>query len=148
MLSVVHPNLVVRHNLHTASSSSTTPTDFKKASELLCKATIECIVKERFGSKTKYLRVFRLLLEKKLLDQKQVSDKAMVPNKEAKEILYDLLAEKFVSLQVSALQLNSLHIFQADVLCRVFRRYQRLQIMLLPGPSICSQCNFSQWPLW
>ncbi len=75
--------------------------DFKKASEMLCKATIECIVKETFGSKMKYFRVFRLLLEKKLLDQKQVSDMAMVPSKEAKEILYALLAEKFVSLQVS-----------------------------------------------
>ena len=72
--------------------------DFKNCSELLCQAAIECIVKERFGSKA--LRVFRLLLLKKMLEQKQVPEKAMVPSKEAKEILYTLLAERFVSLQV------------------------------------------------
>ena len=44
--------------------------------------------------------MFRLLLLKKMLEQKQVPEKAMVPSKEAKEILYTLLAERFVSLQV------------------------------------------------
>ena len=55
-------------------------------------------MRERFGSKA--FRVFRLLLLKRLLDQKQVSDMAMVPSKEAKELLYTLLAERFVTLQV------------------------------------------------
>lgn len=73
--------------------------DFEQCSETLCQAAIECVVKERFGSKA--FRVFRLLLLKRMLDQKQVSDMAMIPSKEAKEILYTLLAENFVSLQVS-----------------------------------------------
>lgn len=73
--------------------------DFKQCSENLCRATLECVVRERFGSKA--LRVFRLLLMKKMLDQKQVTDMAMIPSKEAKELLYTLLAENFVSLQVS-----------------------------------------------
>ena len=73
--------------------------DFKKCSEELCQATIECVVRERFGSKA--LRVFRLLLIKKMLDQKQVADLAMIPSKEAKELLYTLLAENFVTLQVN-----------------------------------------------
>lgn len=72
--------------------------DFKRSSEILCRAAIECVVKERFGAKA--FRVFRLLLLKKMLEQKQVADFAMIPSKEAKEILYTLLAEKFVSLQV------------------------------------------------
>lgn len=55
-------------------------------------------MRERFGSKA--FRVFRLLLMKKMLEQKQVSDMAMIPAKEAKEILYTLLTEGFVSLQV------------------------------------------------
>lgn len=71
--------------------------DFKQITELLCRATLESVVRERFGSKP--LRIFRLLLLKQLLEQKQVSDMALVPNKEAKEILYSLLAENFVSLQ-------------------------------------------------
>ncbi len=59
---------------------------------------MECIVRERFGSKA--FRVFRLLLLKTMLDQKQVADMVMMPSKEAKEILYTLLAENFVNLQV------------------------------------------------
>lgn len=72
--------------------------DFKKCSEVLCRTAIECIVRERFGSKA--FRVFRLLLMKRMLEQKQVSDMAMIPSKEAKEILYTLLAENYISLQV------------------------------------------------
>lgn len=71
--------------------------DLHGASEVLCQAAIECVVKERFGSKS--LRIFRLLLLKTMLEQKQVADVAMIPGKEAKELLYTLLAESFVSLQ-------------------------------------------------
>ena len=56
-------------------------------------------MKERFGSKS--LRIFRLILLKTMLEQKQVADVAMIPGKEAKELLYTLLAEGFVSLQVA-----------------------------------------------
>ena len=38
---------------------------------------------------------------KKVLEQKQVVDMAMIPSKEARELLYSLLAENFISLQVS-----------------------------------------------
>ncbi|XP_064390213.1 DNA-directed RNA polymerase III subunit RPC3-like isoform X2 [Halichondria panicea] len=71
--------------------------DYKRASELLCQATIEAIVRERFGAKAH--RIFRLLITKKMLEQLQVAEMAMLPSKEAKEILYTLLAESFVSLQ-------------------------------------------------
>ena len=71
--------------------------DFHHVSELLCKTTIESVVRERFGSKC--FRVFRLLLLKKVLEQKQVADMAMIPSREAKEMLYSLLAESFVTLQ-------------------------------------------------
>ena len=43
--------------------------------------------------------MFRLLLLKKTLEQKQVAELAMVPSKEAKELLYSLLAENYVTLQ-------------------------------------------------
>ena len=76
------------------SSSS----DYKKSSERMCQAVLESVVRERFGSKP--LRLFRLLLLKKHLEQKQISDTALIPNKESKEMLYSLLAENFVSLQV------------------------------------------------
>ena len=67
----------------------------------MAQACIESIVKERYGSKP--FRVFRLLMMKKLLEQKQVSDMALIPQKEAKEMLYSLLAENFISLQVGYL---------------------------------------------
>ena len=80
------------------SSLTTHLLDFRHTAELVCKATMESIVRERFGSKC--FRVFRLLLLKKVLEQKQVADQAMIPSREARDMLYSLLAENFVSLQV------------------------------------------------
>ncbi|NWZ57216.1 RPC3 polymerase, partial [Haliaeetus albicilla] len=51
----------------------------------------------RFGSRC--ARIFRLLLRKKHLEQKQVEDFAMIPAKEAKDMLYKMLSENVVSLQ-------------------------------------------------
>ncbi|NXU07734.1 RPC3 polymerase, partial [Buphagus erythrorhynchus] len=51
----------------------------------------------RFGSRC--ARIFRLLLRKKHLEQKQVEDFAMIPAKEAKDMLYQMLSENLVSLQ-------------------------------------------------
>ncbi|NXH30414.1 RPC3 polymerase, partial [Myiagra hebetior] len=52
---------------------------------------------ETFGSRC--ARIFRLLLRKKHLEQKQVEDFAMIPAKEAKDMLYRMLSENLVSLQ-------------------------------------------------
>ncbi|CAI8030543.1 DNA-directed RNA polymerase III subunit RPC3 [Geodia barretti] len=71
--------------------------DYQQCAQGLCQATVEGIVRERFSSKC--LRVFRLLLVKRVLEQKQVVDMAMIPSKEARELLYSLLAENFISLQ-------------------------------------------------
>uniref|UniRef100_A0A8C3BNX9 DNA-directed RNA polymerase III subunit RPC3 n=1 Tax=Cairina moschata TaxID=8855 RepID=A0A8C3BNX9_CAIMO len=68
-----------------------------KALTSLATATLESIVEERFGSRC--ARIFRLLLRKKHLEQKQVEDFAMIPAKEAKEMLYRMLSENFVALQ-------------------------------------------------
>ncbi|XP_053906867.1 DNA-directed RNA polymerase III subunit RPC3 [Cuculus canorus] len=68
-----------------------------KALAALATATLESIVEERFGSRC--ARIFRLLLRKKHLEQKQVEDFAMIPAKEAKDMLYKMLSENFVSLQ-------------------------------------------------
>ena len=65
--------------------------------DILCEQTIESVVRERFGSRS--LRVFRLLLAKKHLEQKQVGELAMIPAKESKELLYKLFVESFVSVQ-------------------------------------------------
>ncbi|XP_035664113.1 DNA-directed RNA polymerase III subunit RPC3-like isoform X1 [Branchiostoma floridae] len=71
--------------------------NMQKALETLCKASIESVVQERFGSKCS--RIFRLLLMKRHLEQKQVEDMAMIPAKEAKELLYKLFSENFVTMQ-------------------------------------------------
>ena len=82
-----------------SSLSSPFHSGYRHSSELICRAAIESIIKERFGSKC--FRVFRLLLMKKMLEQKQVAEMAMIPSKEAKELLYVLMAENYVTLQVS-----------------------------------------------
>ena len=79
--------------------------DFGHLGDVLCRSTIESVVRERFGNKC--LRVFRLLLLKKTLEQKQVADQAMIPSKEAKELLYSLVAENYVTVQVGCLELAS-----------------------------------------
>uniref|UniRef100_A0AAQ4RDL5 DNA-directed RNA polymerase III subunit RPC3 n=2 Tax=Gasterosteus aculeatus aculeatus TaxID=481459 RepID=A0AAQ4RDL5_GASAC len=63
----------------------------------LARATLESVVQERFGSRS--ARIFRLLLRKRHLEQKQVEDFAMIPAKEAKDMLYTLLAQNLVQLQ-------------------------------------------------
>uniref|UniRef100_A0A6I8QJ02 DNA-directed RNA polymerase III subunit RPC3 n=1 Tax=Xenopus tropicalis TaxID=8364 RepID=A0A6I8QJ02_XENTR len=68
-----------------------------KAVASLATATLESLVQERFGSRC--ARIFRLLLRKRHLEQKQVEDFAMVPAKEAKEMLYKMLSQNLVSLQ-------------------------------------------------
>ncbi|NXO66961.1 RPC3 polymerase, partial [Phainopepla nitens] len=55
------------------------------------------LLPHRFGSRC--ARIFRLLLRKKHLEQKQVEDFAMIPAKEAKDMLYRMLSENLVSLQ-------------------------------------------------
>ncbi|KAF7649519.1 hypothetical protein LDENG_00140160 [Lucifuga dentata] len=63
----------------------------------LARATLESVVQERFGSRS--ARIFRLLLRKRHLEQKQVEDFAMIPAKEAKDMLYTLLSHNLVQLQ-------------------------------------------------
>ena len=45
--------------------------DLEQASRVICTANIESVVQERFGSKS--FRIFKTLLKKKFLEQKQVS---------------------------------------------------------------------------
>uniref|UniRef100_A0A8C4GQG4 DNA-directed RNA polymerase III subunit RPC3 n=1 Tax=Dicentrarchus labrax TaxID=13489 RepID=A0A8C4GQG4_DICLA len=68
-----------------------------KALANLARATLESVVQERFGSRS--ARIFRLLLRKRHLEQKQVEDFAMIPAKEAKDMLYTLLSQNLVQLQ-------------------------------------------------
>ncbi|NWV42184.1 RPC3 polymerase, partial [Grantiella picta] len=55
------------------------------------------VLPHRFGSRC--ARIFRLLLRKKHLEQKQVEDFAMILAKEAKDMLHRMLSENLVSLQ-------------------------------------------------
>lgn len=50
--------------------------------------------------------MFRLLVDKKQLEQKQVADYAMVPIRDARELLYRMLRAGYLSLQARH---NSLH---------------------------------------
>ncbi|RWS04034.1 DNA-directed RNA polymerase III subunit RPC3-like protein [Dinothrombium tinctorium] len=66
---------------------------FKTIDKLL-HFTITSIVESQFGSKT--CRIFRLVLTKKYLQQKQIEDTAMIPSKDCKELLYLLFKEGFL----------------------------------------------------
>ncbi|XP_066464811.1 DNA-directed RNA polymerase III subunit RPC3 isoform X2 [Eleutherodactylus coqui] len=68
-----------------------------KAVATLATSNLESIVQERFGSRC--ARIFRLLLRKRHLEQKQVEDFAMIPAKEAKDMLYKMLSVNLVTLQ-------------------------------------------------
>ncbi|XP_004397368.1 PREDICTED: DNA-directed RNA polymerase III subunit RPC3-like [Odobenus rosmarus divergens] len=68
-----------------------------KALGSLATATLESVIQERFGSRC--ARIIRLVLQKKHLEQKQVEDFAMIPAKEAKDMLYKMLSGNFISLQ-------------------------------------------------
>jgi DNA-directed RNA polymerase III subunit RPC3 len=58
---------------------------------------IDAVVRERFGDEA--CRVFRLLLLKRQLEQKQVADSAMLPVKETRELLYRMFKEEYLELQ-------------------------------------------------
>uniref|UniRef100_A0A4W5R5M5 DNA-directed RNA polymerase III subunit RPC3 n=1 Tax=Hucho hucho TaxID=62062 RepID=A0A4W5R5M5_9TELE len=73
--------------------------NLQRALANLARATLESVVQERFGSRS--ARIFRLLLRKRHLEQKQVEDFSMIPAKEAKDMLYTLLSENLVQLQVT-----------------------------------------------
>ena len=72
--------------------------EYKTAAELLCMALLELVIRERFDSK--HLRLFRLLVLKKYLEQKEIISMALISHKEANKMLYSLLAEQYVTLQV------------------------------------------------
>jgi len=57
----------------------------------------ESIIQDKLGYLG--LRIFKLLLIKKRLDQKQISELCMVPLKETLECLYGLLRLNYVQLQ-------------------------------------------------
>uniref|UniRef100_A0A0B7B400 DNA-directed RNA polymerase III subunit RPC3 n=1 Tax=Arion vulgaris TaxID=1028688 RepID=A0A0B7B400_9EUPU len=70
--------------------------NFMRAMKAICVSQIETIVLERFGSKG--LRMFRVLLAEKQVEHKQVDERAMLPPKEAKEILFKMFNENFVTM--------------------------------------------------
>ena len=58
---------------------------------------VEAVVRERFGGPA--CRIFRLLLLKRNLEQKQIAEMAMIPVKDTRELLYKLLKAEYVQIQ-------------------------------------------------
>uniref|UniRef100_A0A7N8WLN2 DNA-directed RNA polymerase III subunit RPC3 n=1 Tax=Mastacembelus armatus TaxID=205130 RepID=A0A7N8WLN2_9TELE len=111
-----------------------------KALSNLARATLESVVQERFGSRS--ARIFRLLLRKRHLEQKQVEDFAMIPAKEAKDMLYTLLSQNLVhtpdSLQVDLMatalltvaNLIERRLFETKESKRLLEKSQRIEAIL------------------
>ncbi|KAK3740110.1 hypothetical protein QZH41_012346 [Actinostola sp. cb2023] len=79
------------------SGGGTYAIDIKKCILTLCQHTIQSIIQEKYGSNA--VRVCRLLLRKDHLEQKQIGELAMIPSKDAKELLYKLFSENVISMQ-------------------------------------------------
>ncbi|XP_037303567.1 uncharacterized protein LOC115449680 isoform X2 [Manduca sexta] len=67
------------------------------ASQQLACAALDHLVTERLGSKA--ARIFRLIREKKYIEEDDIQKHAMLVNKECKELTYKLLEEHFISIQ-------------------------------------------------
>ncbi|EPY89982.1 DNA-directed RNA polymerase III subunit RPC3 [Camelus ferus] len=101
--------------------------DLHKALGCLSTASLESVVQERFGSRC--ARIFRLVLQKKHLEQKQVEDFAMIPAKEAKDMLYKMLSENFISLQ-SVANLIERRQFETKENKRLLEKSQRVEAII------------------
>ncbi|CAG2171670.1 unnamed protein product, partial [Oppiella nova] len=62
--------------------------DIMRTLNKLVENCLSSIVQNRYCSKSS--RIFRLLIDKKYLQQKQIEDLAMIPSKEAKQLTYNL----------------------------------------------------------
>jgi DNA-directed RNA polymerase III subunit RPC3 len=60
--------------------------------------SVDSIIKNKFGKES--ARICRVLLEKKMLEQKQIAELAMIPAKDTRERLYKMLAANYVKVQV------------------------------------------------
>lgn len=69
----------------------------QRAASHFCGAQVDAVVRERFGGPA--CRIFRLLLLKRQLEQKQIAEMAMIPVKDTRELLYKLVKVEFVQLQ-------------------------------------------------
>ncbi|ESN94762.1 hypothetical protein HELRODRAFT_193781 [Helobdella robusta] len=70
--------------------------DFQQAFTELGLAHVTSVIQERYGSKS--LRIFRVVMLKKKIEQKQIEDLVMMDPKEAKELLYKLLEDNILFL--------------------------------------------------
>ncbi|XP_054265202.1 DNA-directed RNA polymerase III subunit RPC3 [Macrosteles quadrilineatus] len=79
------------------SSSGMMEVNMSKAIEILTCNAIDNNVDQRFGAKA--ARIFRLVRAKKYMEQDQIQQLAMIPDKEAKQLTYKLLQENFLQMQ-------------------------------------------------
>ncbi|CAN7998598.1 unnamed protein product [Ixodes hexagonus] len=71
--------------------------DLHRGLKLMAEALLASTVQDRFGPKS--CRIFRLLLSKRYLEQKQIEELAMIPARDAKEMTYKMFQEKFLAAQ-------------------------------------------------
>lgn len=93
--------------------------NMKEAFTQLAWTTLDNIVMERFGSKA--ARIFRLVRDRKYIEQEQIQQLAMIPAKEAKHLTYTLLQENYLQMQevkkagVSAAPIKTFFLFHIDL---------------------------------
>ena len=93
--------------------------NFKHIFGQLAAATMDNVVLERFGSKA--LRIFRVIKEKKYVEESQIQGIVMMPTKETKSLTYQLLESNFIHLQelrksmVNTAPSKSFYLFYVDL---------------------------------
>lgn len=70
--------------------------DFKKFVHNLCVSHIESVIRERYGSKS--LRIFKVIMDKSQLEQKQIEEFSMIPAKDCKSLLYGMLNDGMLGI--------------------------------------------------
>jgi len=71
--------------------------NMRRVVDLIRMKEVEAVVRERFGGQA--CRIFRLLLLKRQLEQKQIAEMAMLPIKDTRELLYKLFKAEYVQVQ-------------------------------------------------
>lgn len=95
LLSMDKPGFLSRFSTNTEVLSYTLSSG--KVIDHLKLKHVEGVVTQKFGERG--CRIFRLLCAKRMLEQKQVADAAMLPIRDAREELYKLMKEEWLSVQ-------------------------------------------------
>ncbi|GAM20655.1 hypothetical protein SAMD00019534_038300, partial [Acytostelium subglobosum LB1] len=101
LMQATRPSIITKMQAQSRSSMAEMggvyQVNISNISAVLKQKMVESIIKQKFGDAG--LRVFKLLLIKKQLEPKQISDFAMIPLKDSKVLLFKMMERSIIKLQ-------------------------------------------------